>query len=288
MLDDDTERADRRRGPTSPTSPTTQKNAAAPPVLHRQRFANRREAGQALAQVLQALALPAPTVLALPRGGVPVAAEVARVLGAPLDLLMVRKIGAPGQPELAVAAMAALGTGAAGSGDEHSGPPAQTFVDPALMAATGADQAHVDRGVAREGAELERRRRHYLRGRRPMSLDGHTVIVVDDGIATGTTLRAALKALRALKAQESQESPATALQGLQDPRRWQDSARGGPLAVVLAVPVAPAQTLLELAGEVDATVCLWTPEPFVAVGAHYRDFRQVSDEEVVAALAAHP
>ena len=291
MLDDDTERADRSRGPTSPTSPTTQKNAAAPPVLHRQRFANRREAGQALAQVLQTLALPAPTVLALPRGGVPVAAEVARVLGAPLDLLMVRKIGAPGQPELAVAAMAALGTGAAGSGDEHSGPPAQTFVDPALMAATGADQAHVDRGVAREGAELERRRRHYLRGRRPMSLDGRTVIVVDDGIATGTTLRAALKVLRELKAQESQgsqESPATALQGLQDPRRWQDSARGGPLAVVLAVPVAPAQTLLDLAGEVDATVCLWTPEPFVAVGAHYRDFRQVSDEEVVAALAAHP
>ena len=215
----------------------------------------------------------------------PVAAGVARVLGAPLDLLMVRKIGAPGQPELAVAAMAALGAGAAGSGDEHSGPPAQTFVDPALMAATGADQAHVDRGVAREGAELERRRRHYLRGRRPMSLDGRTVIVVDDGIATGTTLRAALKVLRALKAQESHESPATALQGLQDPRRWQDSARGGPLAVVLAMPVAPAQTLLELAGEVDATVCLWTPEPFVAVGAHYRDFRQVSDEEVVAALA---
>ena len=285
MLDDDTERADRRRGPTSPTSPTTERNAAAPPVLHRQRFANRREAGQALAQVLQALALPAPTVLALPRGGVPVAAEVARVLGAPLDLLMVRKIGAPGQPELAVAAMAALGTGAAGSGDEQSGPPAQTFVDPALMAATGADQAHVDRGVAREGAELERRRRHYLHGRRPMSLDGRTVIVVDDGIATGTTLRAALKALRALRA------PATdlaALQGLQDPGRWQGSARGGPLAVVLAVPVAPAQTLLELAGEVDAIVCLWTPEPFVAVGAHYRDFRQVSDEEVVAALASSP
>ena len=254
-------------------------------MLHRQRFANRREAGQVLAQVLQALGLQHPTVLALPRGGVPVAAEVARVLGAPLDLLMVRKIGAPGQPELAVAAMAALGTGAVDSGDERSGPPAQTFVDPALMAATGADQAHVDRGVAREGAELERRRRHYLRGRRPMSLDGCTVIVVDDGIATGTTLRAALKALKALRA------PATdlaALQGLPDPGRRQASASGGPLAVVLAVPVAPAQVLVDLAGEVDATVCLWTPEPFVAVGAHYRDFRQVSDEEVVAALASSP
>ena len=294
MLDDDTEHTNRPRGPTSPISPTSptsakshrspisRESAAPPPVLHRQRFANRREAGQVLAQVLQALGLQHPTVLALPRGGVPVAAEVARVLGAPLDLLMVRKIGAPGQPELAVAAMAALGTGAADSGDERSGPPAQTFVDPALMAATGADQAHVDRGVAREGAELERRRRHYLRGRRPMSLDGCTVIVVDDGIATGTTLRAALKALRA---------PATdlaALQGLPDPGRRQASARGGPLAVVLAVPVAPAQVLVDLAGEVDATVCLWTPEPFVAVGAHYRDFRQVSDEEVVAALASSP
>jgi putative phosphoribosyl transferase len=255
-------------------------------VLHRQRFANRREAGQALAQVLQALGLQHPTVLALPRGGVPVAAEVARVLGAPLDLLMVRKIGAPGQPELAVAAMAALGTGAADSGDERSGPPAQTFVDPALMAATGADQAHVDRGVAREGAELERRRRHYLRGRRPMSLDGCTVIVVDDGIATGTTLRAALKALKALKALRAPATDLAALQGLPDPGRRQASARGGPLAVVLAVPVAPAQVLVDLAGEVDATVCLWTPEPFVAVGAHYRDFRQVSDEEVVAALAS--
>jgi hypothetical protein len=105
-------------------------------VLHRPRFAHRREAGQVLAQVLQALGLQHPTVLALPRGGVPVAVEVARVLGVPLDLLMVRKIGAPGQPELAVAAMAALGTGAADSGDERSGPPAQTFVDPALMAAT--------------------------------------------------------------------------------------------------------------------------------------------------------
>jgi putative phosphoribosyl transferase len=153
------------------------------------------------------------------------------------------------------------------------------------MAATGADQAHVDRGVAREGAELERRRRLYLRGRRPMSLDGCTVIVVDDGIATGTTLRAALKALKALRA------PATdlaALQGLSDPGRRQASASGGPLAVVLAVPVAPAQVLVDLAGEVDATVCLWTPEPFVAVGAHYRDFRQVSDEEVVEALASSP
>ncbi|MEI8265571.1 MAG: phosphoribosyltransferase family protein [Betaproteobacteria bacterium] len=285
MLDDGAEHPNKPRSPVSTVSPLSHTNAVPPPVLHRQRFANRREAGRALAQVLQTLALPAPTVLALPRGGVPVAAEVARVLGAPLDLLMVRKIGAPGQPELAVAAMAALGTGVAGSDAEQGGPPAQTFVDPGLMAATGADQAHVDKGVAREGAELERRRRRYLRGRRQMSLDGRTVILVDDGIATGTTLRAALKALKALK---DLGAPVAALQGLQDPGRWQGSASGGPLTVVLAVPVAPAQVLADLACQVDDTVCLWTPEPFVAVGVHYRDFRQVSDEEVEAALASSP
>jgi putative phosphoribosyl transferase len=272
----------------------------------RQRFADRREAGRALAQVLKGLALPAPTVLALPRGGVPVAAEVARVLGAPLDLLMVRKIGAPGQPELAVAAVAALpaltpaaapqagaALGAA-SGQDDAAPPAHTFVDPALMAVTGADQAHVDRGVAREGAELERRRRHYLSGRRPVSLDGRTVILVDDGIATGTTLRAALKVLNALRGKPctmhraGPPAPAEHPEHPEHPEHGPGSGRPGPLAVVLAVPVSPAEVLAALAGEVDATVCLWTPASFGAVGAHYRDFRQVSDDEVVALLAAHP
>lgn len=236
------------------------------PVLHRQRFASRCAAGRELAQALQRMAWPQPVVLALPRGGVPVAAEVARTLGAPLDLLMVRKIGAPGQPELAVAAIAWLGAGPTAASPDGRGPPPQIFADTALLAATGADQAHVDRGVARERLELERRRERYLRGRRPVALDGRTVILVDDGIATGTTLRAALKALGSLG------SP----------------AGHGPRAVVLAVPVAPAQVLENLAGEVDAVVCLWTPSPFMAVGAHYREFRQVSDEEVVAALAGQP
>jgi putative phosphoribosyl transferase len=235
--------------PVQPVQPVPQLQ----PVLHRQRFASRRAAGQELAQVLRRTAWPHPVVLALPRGGVPVAAEVARALGAPLDLLMVRKIGAPGQPELAVAAIAWLGSG-----------PAAVPTD--LLAATGADQAHVDRGVAREGPELARRRKRYLQGRHPVVLDGRTVILVDDGIATGTTLRAALKALSAIRILGGR----------------------GPRAVVLAVPVAPAQVLENLAGEVDAVVCLWTPAPFVAVGAHYRDFRQVSDEEVVAALAGQP
>ncbi|MEI6027559.1 MAG: phosphoribosyltransferase family protein [Betaproteobacteria bacterium] len=241
----------------------------AQPVLERARFADRRAAGRALAKALRTLALPAPLVLALPRGGVPVAAEVARALGAPLDLLMVRKIGAPGQPELAVAAIAALGACGSSAAQDMSGPCPQTVVDVGLMATTGADQAFVDRGVARESAELERRRQRYLQGRACVPLDGRTVIVVDDGIATGTTLRAALKALRAA-------SP---------PRDLQGAGRAGPRAIVLAVPVAPAQVLAALQAEVDAAVCLWTPPLFMAVGAHYRDFRQVSDEEVVAALS---
>jgi len=142
--------------------------------------------------------------------------------------------------------------------------------------------------VAGEGTELERRRRRYLRGRRPMLLDGRTAIVVDDGIATGTTLRAALKALKALKAPQAPATDLAASRGPQGPGRGRTSAGGGPLAVVLAVRVAPELAVAQLAGEVDAIVCLWTPEPFLAVGAHYRDFLQVSDEEVEAALAGSP
>jgi putative phosphoribosyl transferase len=243
--------------PAQPVQPAPQLQ----PALHRQRFASRRAAGQELAQVLRRTAWPHPVVLALPRGGVPVAAEVARALGAPLDLLMVRKIGAPGQPELAVAAMAWLGAGpAAVSTDspDEPGPPPQTFVDAALLAATGADQVHVDRGVAREGPELARRRKRYLQGRHPVALDGCTVILVDDGIATGTTMRAALQALR----------------------------RHGVAHTVLAVPVAPHDTLMRLAGQADRVVCLAEPPGFRSVGEHYAEFPQVDDDEVVAALRA--
>ena len=268
LQDAEHERSPRRPRP-APQEPGLLAVPAAQPVLKRERFADRRAAGRALAKALRVLDLPAPLVLALPRGGVPVAAEVARALDAPLDLLMVRKIGAPGQPELAVAAIAALGAGGSSAAHDMGGPVPQTVVDADLMAATGADQAHVDRGVARESAELERRRQRYLQGRASVPLDGRTVILVDDGIATGTTLRAALKALRAASA-----SPE--LQGEGHP---------GPRAVVLAVPVAPAEVLAALEAEVDATVCLWTPPLFMAVGAHYRDFPQVSDEEVVAALS---
>lgn len=209
-------------------------------------FADRRAAGRALAAELVARRLAPPVVvLALPRGGVPVAAEVARALGAPLDLVIVRKIGAPWQPELAVAAVA-------------EGEPPEVVVDEPIRAALGVSRPSIDRQAARELAEIARRRAVYLAGRPPLPVSGATVVVVDDGIATGTSLRAALGALRRL----------------------------GPAHVVLAVPVAPADTLAALRAEVDDTVCLASPEPFDAVGAHYVDFRQVADDEVLDALAS--
>jgi len=189
-------------------------------------FADRAQAGRRLAARLLELKLAPPiTVLALPRGGVPVAAEVARALHAPLDLLLVRKIGMPGQRELAVAAVV--------DGD------IEDQRQQALL-------------------ENERRRAVYLRGRAPLPIEGRTAVVVDDGIATGTSMRAALKALRARH----------------------------PARVVLAVPVAPADTLAALRGEVDQIVCLAQPALFRAVGEHYVEFDQVDDPGVLAALAA--
>jgi putative phosphoribosyl transferase len=209
-------------------------------------FNDRAEAGRALAQRLSRMALPAPVVvLALPRGGVPVGAEIARALNAPLDLLLVRKIGAPWQPELAVAAVV-------------DGEPPDIVFDEETMAATGVDRAYVEAEARKQLQEIERRRRAYLRGRTPASVEGATAIVVDDGVATGTTVRAALKALRRRK----------------------------PARLVLAVPVAPSDTLAALRAEVDDVVCLAEPYPFHAIGLHYRDFHQVGDDEVLAALAA--
>lgn len=211
-------------------------------------FADRTEAAHALAARLVAADLARPVVvLALPRGGVPIGAVVAQRLHAPLDLLLVRKIGAPGQPELAVAAVV-------------DGAAPETVVDAALAEATGADDAHIRHGVAGALRELERRRRVYLAGRPAVPLQGATAIVVDDGIATGTTVRAALKAVR----------------------------RRGAAHVVLAVPVAPHDTLAALAADVDAVVCLAEPSPFRAVGDHYADFRQLGDDDVLAALEAAP
>jgi putative phosphoribosyl transferase len=210
-------------------------------------FANRDEAGRALAARLAGEHLPGPiVVLALPRGGVPVAVHVARRLNAPLDLLLVRKIGAPWQSELAVAALV------------DGGQP-DVVIDEETCAATGASRAYIDEQAGIEWREIERRRALYLRGRAAVDVKGATVIVVDDGIATGTTVRAALKALR---------------------RR--DAAH-----LVLAVPVAPHDTLIQLRREVDLIVCLAEPSPFRAIGMHYRDFEQVSDEEVIALLEGY-
>jgi len=207
------------------------------------RFDDRSDAGRQLADALLASKIGDAVVLALPRGGVPVAIEVARALHAPLDVLLVRKIGAPDQRELAVAAVAE------GAGDD-------LVLDDETMAIAGASRRYVEREAVHERAEIARRRATYRGGRAPLPIEGKTAVVVDDGIATGTTVRAALQALR----------------------------RRHPARLVLAVPVAPPDTVALLRPLVDDLVCLREPAPFYAVGAHYEDFRQVSDDEVIAAL----
>jgi putative phosphoribosyl transferase len=213
----------------------------------RPEFKDRDEAGRALAARLADEHLPAPVVvLALPRGGVPVAGRVAQRLKAPLDLLLVRKIGAPWQSELAVAAVV--------DGDQP-----QIVVDDATSAATGASRSYIEERAQEELQEIERRRALYLRKRAPVPVAGATVIVIDDGIATGTTMRAALRSVR----------------------------RRGARQLVLAVPVAPHDTLTQLRREVDSIICLVEPWPFRAIGFHYADFHQLSDEEVIAVLDAN-
>jgi putative phosphoribosyl transferase len=210
------------------------------------RLADRVTAGRLLGRRLLALhLLPPLVVLALPRGGVPVGAAVAEALQAPLDLLLVRKIGAPWQPELALAAVV-------------EGDPPDIVVDEAVPRDLDRHSAYIEAQARLQLREIARQRRAYLSGRPAPALEGRTVVVVDDGIATGTTMRAALKALR----------------------------RRRPAALVLAVPVAPRETLERLRHEVDQLVCLDTPYPFVAVGEHYVRFDQVEDDEVIGALDA--
>lgn len=208
-------------------------------------FTDRAEAGRKLAAALQDYADAKPLVLALPRGGVPVAFEVARALHAPLDLLMVRKIGAPFNPE--------YGLGAVVDGAE---PQVVLNEDVVRMLAPAGD--YIQQETQRQLAEIERRRTAYLGDRAPISARGRTVIVVDDGIATGGTVRAALRALK----------------------------RAGAARIILAVPVAPKEVIDSLRAEADEIICLSAPEDFQAVGFHYADFSQTSDEEVVSLLAA--
>lgn len=208
---------------------------------------NRVEAGRLLAARLEHLRGERPVVLALPRGGVPVGHEIARALGAPLDILLVRKIGAPFQPELAI--------GAVVDGDHP-----EILRDSRLIAETGASESYVQAEAERQLKEIVRRRRLYFHRHAPVDVAGRTVILVDDGIATGSTVRVALRAL----------------------------ARRSPARRVLAVPVAPADTLAALRGDVDEIHCLETPEPFFAIGAHYADFDQFEDEAVIKLLEGAP
>lgn len=206
-------------------------------------FENRREAGRRLGQALEAYAdRSGLIVLALPRGGVPVAYEVARHLKAPLDLLIVRKLGTPGREELAMGAIASGGV---------------TVLNPEIVSIYRISDETIATVSARERLELERRERLY-RGDRPYPrLEGRPVILVDDGIATGATLRAAVRALREQR----------------------------PARLVVAVPVGPEDTLERLRAEADEVVCLSTPEPFYAVGQAYLDFSQTGDDEVRELLA---
>ena len=208
-------------------------------------FNDRIDAGRRLAAALVSYRDEHPIVLALPRGGVPVAAIVAARLAAPLDLLLVRKLGAPLQPELAMGAVV-----------DGSAPMVVRNED--IISAFGVSEAEFDAVRRTELKEIERRRTLYLGGRRPPDLKDRVVIVVDDGIATGATVRAGLKAIRG-----------------QGPRR-----------LVLAVPVAPSDTLEALRPEVDEIVCLETHRAFGSIGAYYRDFRQLDDAEVIELLEA--
>lgn len=208
-------------------------------------FLDRADAGKRLGAALMRYRDDEPVILALPRGGVPVALEVARALDAPLDLLIVRKIGVPQQPELAAGAVVDATTPIVVRND-------------AVIGMARLSEVEFDRIKDAEIVEIERRRRRYL-GERPQPvLKGRTVIVVDDGIATGATMRAALRALRL----------------------------GRPRRLVLATPVAPIDTIEALRDEADEIECLETHAFFGAIGNYYKDFRQVSDEQVVAALEA--
>lgn len=207
-------------------------------------FHDRRDAGRQLAEALLRDAPADPLVLALPRGGVPVAFEVARALGAPLDLLFVRKLGAPGYEELGIGAVV-------------DGADPQLVLNEDVVRDLAPSPNYIRKEMRRQLEEIERRRKAYLGDRMPLEVAGRTVIVVDDGIATGGTVKAALRGVR----------------------------KAGAARIILAIPVAPAESLVDLGSECDEILCLATPSPFQAVGLHYDVFDQTDDEEVVRLMA---
>ena len=207
------------------------------------RFRNRQDAGRLLAVELAAYAdRPDVLVLALPRGGVPVGFEVAEALRVPLDVFIVRKLGVPGQPEYAMGAIATGGV---------------RVLNDSVVRMLDIDSADIEAITLQEQDELARRELLYRDGRPAPEVGNHTLLVVDDGLATGSTMRAAVQALRALR----------------------------PTRIVVAVPTASAETCEQMRSEADEVVCLQTPEPFRAVGLWYEDFSQTSDDEVRALLA---
>jgi predicted phosphoribosyltransferase len=210
-------------------------------------FRDRAEAGRLLAERLLPYGRDSSgLVLALPRGGVPVGYEISRALHLPLDVLITRKLGAPGNPEYAIGAVSE-------SGHVHLNPEAWN-----VLAVLHAPSSFLEASVREQKTEIARRQKLYRRGRPLPDLRGRTVLLVDDGVATGATFLASIEALRAL-----------------------------PLGrLVAALPVGPAETMREVAGRVDDLVVLLTPEPFYAVGNHYLDFTQVSDEQVTQYLTA--
>jgi len=208
-------------------------------------FTDRKEAGRQLAAALMRFKAESPVVLAVPRGGVPVAYEVARALQAPLDIIVARKLGAPGHHE--------LGLGAIVDGDHP-----QSVLNEDIIRELGVSTQYIQDEIEAELKEIRRRQTVYRKGRPAAGVTGRTVIVIDDGIATGGSIRAALRGVK----------------------------RMGPGKLVLAVPVAPPETIAALSGEADEIVCLEAPEYFMAIGEFYDDFRQTGDDEVIELLEA--
>lgn len=217
----------------------TNRNAA----LYQGEFANRQDAGRRLAKALSRYQDQQPIVLALPRGGVPVGFEIARALAAPLDVLLVRKLRAPGYPELGIGAVV-------------DGADPQRILNESIIESLQVSADYIEQEVREQLQIIEERKRRYRGGRPPLALAGRTVILTDDGIATGGTVRAGLKAL----------------------------ALAGAGRTVLAVPVAPDETMRALAGAADDVVCLLSLANFHAVGFFYADFAQTTDDEVIELL----